>query len=247
MAFFGALKSQEEIEEEEADELCGEGPLKCVICGPPGVGKTSLLRSFVDSDDFGKEEIVPTSRVNVVRKEGISYGSFTDGRIAVFDLPGVSGARDGEKYFPYFRTSAVTWSVFDCSKLSTLDVADRLLAEALGSRPGMSAMLVGNKAGLLDDEGQLEVRELAEEVANRHGVKLVLVDAKEKLNVDRMMFTLARDAWAMSCFSAQCRAPEDFRWAPWCDTKESLTADIQLLERMARPGANHRIPQHTLD
>lgn len=158
--------------------------VKITLCGPGGVGKTSLARVFT-GNKFNAHERITVGIQHFFRKY-----TFPDGRevnIAVWDL-------GGEHRFHFLAPAFLRGAkgviyVFDITREETFAEIGNWLSiveKVLGKVP---SALVGNKKDL--EEFRIVPREIAEKFAKEHGfIGYYEVSAKNTINVEKPFLDL---------------------------------------------------------
>lgn len=153
---------------------------KIVICGPPGTGKTALVRRYV-SNQFGGEEVDRISGIDISKKE-ITLPSGTPARLQIWDLhfqKGKVSFRDSTLRYPLYRNAAGALLVFDLVQPDTYTVVDKWLAEIHELAPrGIPVILVGNKRDLIEGSGEGVDRSAARALAEGQGASYMETSAK---------------------------------------------------------------------
>lgn len=152
---------------------------KIVLIGHFGVGKSSLLRRFVENT-FSDNYTV-TIGVHIMKKE-----VRLNERNVTFILWDVEGTDDFTKYRPSYLLGAAGFVyVFDASRAVTYSDIKYNLEHLSEKYPGAVVQVIGNKIDLID-RGELE------EDLKRQGIKhAFLSSAKTGENVDELFKNLA--------------------------------------------------------
>jgi len=163
------------------------GPLKLVLIGDSGVGKTSLLLRF--ADDHFTESFVSTLGVDFRDRLVNTGDKFV--KLQIWDTAGQDRFKTITNAF--YRSAQGVILVFDVTSMETYEHVEEWLSDGARNAPeGVPKMLVGNKADLAD-ERKVEV-EMAESMAERLGMPYVETSAKNSTNVDAAFITMAKSA-----------------------------------------------------
>jgi small GTP-binding protein len=177
---------------------------KVLLIGDSGVGKSSLLRRYVDdeySDSF-VSTIGVDFRLRNVRLNGATV------RLQLWDTAGQERFRTITA--SYYRGAQALLLVYDASDRESFAHLQRWLDESQRYADQPVVVVVGNKADL---ERAVPADE-AQRWADAHGCALVECSAKDKAAVDQLFANLAR-----ACVAAKPKA----RRAP--DTIELPSGD----------------------
>ncbi|HMF33309.1 MAG TPA: Rab family GTPase, partial [Candidatus Lokiarchaeia archaeon] len=145
---------------------------KVVLGGEGGVGKTSLVHSFVE----GKFEAdyKATIGTSIMKKEFSLRGSDTTVRFIIWDLAGQDQFKRVRQQ--YFREAEAGVMVFDVTRRETFEAIERWVSEARqGGKEGIKLILVGNKMDI--PERQVTFEEGAE-MGKRLGLSYIETSAK---------------------------------------------------------------------
>ncbi|SEO71217.1 tRNA uridine-5-carboxymethylaminomethyl(34) synthesis GTPase MnmE [Mucilaginibacter sp. OK283] len=146
-----------------------------VIAGRPNAGKSTLLNALLNEERAIVSHIPGTTRdtiEEVLNIQGINF--------RLIDTAGIREATDAIEQIGVQRTmekisqSALLVYVFDAAEITTEELNNDI--ESL-QKPGISMLLVANKADLLTD---------AQLTALPHGDKLTIISAKEKQHIDEL-------------------------------------------------------------
>ena len=161
----------------EGKILEGDFSVKIIVLGAPGVGKTSLIRRFVD-DKFA-ESYVSTIGVDISRKEV----KINDNCIVNESLWDIGGqAQEMAPYRKRFYTGANhAFIVFDITRRSTFDKIQSWREDLENSNLQLSFILIANKTDLENSEVTLEeIKQKASELSCPY----LLCSAKSGSNVN---------------------------------------------------------------
>ena len=136
--------------------------LKVVICGDFAVGKTSLVRSFLDSKDGFLEGYKPTMGVDIGRK------IFTiDSQRVIFQIWDLSGQPTFKSIRPqFYKRSDGGILVFDVTRKDSFDHLINWLEELLEQTRQIPIVLVGNKIDLKEEMNEYITFDQAQAFAN---------------------------------------------------------------------------------
>lgn len=155
---------------------------KICMLGSVGVGKTSLVRRFVES--LFSESYQATVGVKIDRKT-LTLGGATL-NLMLWDLQGEAESQTTR--LEYLRGSAGYLLVADQTRASSLTVALKLASRAAEVTPGASMVLVVNKMDL--DEGR-EVSDAELTELSSEGMKVVRTSARTGAGVEEAFRHLA--------------------------------------------------------
>ena len=136
--------------------------LKVVICGDFAVGKTSLVRSFLDNKNGFLEGYKPTMGVDIGRKV------FTvDSQRVIFQIWDLSGQPTFKSIRPqFYKRSDGGILVFDITRKDSFDHLTIWLEELLEQTGKIPIVLVGNKIDLKEEANEIVTFDQAQTFAN---------------------------------------------------------------------------------
>jgi small GTP-binding protein len=150
---------------------------KVVICGDFAVGKTTIVKTFLDEDQAFLEGYKPTIGVDIGRK------SFQlDSHAITFQIWDLSGQQSFKMIRPqFYNRSHGVILVFDITRVESFKNLSLWLDEILGQTEKIPFVLVGNKLDLLESaEENISIQEatkLAQEISSRTGFKTPYIQA----------------------------------------------------------------------
>ena len=160
---------------------------KLVLIGPGAVGKTSLMRRFVN-DKFSHSYSV-TIGVDFLSKQ-LKIDT-TNIRITIWDIGGQSRFKFLRGNF--YNGASGTLLIFDLSRDETYKEIRKWLEEfrqfAGDEKP---FVLIGNKADLLEDIGDVTPRDEARKFAEQEGSIYIETSAKSGENVEEAFVELTK-------------------------------------------------------
>jgi small GTP-binding protein len=175
--------------------------IKVVLCGPPGVGKTSLLRRFVnDPGEPFLENQRSTIGVDFKTVQVVSKKTSNTIRFQVWDTAGQERFKAVSK--AYFRGAHIFVFVYDVSKKASLEEARDWLGEAEWTKsektgayecvhtPSAVAFLVANKCDVSVERREISYAE-GDAFAASYGMACFETSAKSGAGVLGMFQSFA--------------------------------------------------------
>ena len=143
-------------------------PLRYLLCGRPGTGKTETIRSIIRSSAGGATFLVPSSRLNL-RKLFETAANFEPAVVVMDDIDLISGVRHGG--IPQAELAEFLYALDGLARSNTFVLAttnDKAWVDAAASRPGRFDMVIDMdrldptlyRALLLERSSMAEVRAL---------------------------------------------------------------------------------------
>ena len=160
-------------------------PLKLLLLGDSGVGKTSLMTCFADSGAFSPN-MISTAGVDCrVKAMDVSGQRVT---VQIWDTAGQERFKTITRQ--YYRGAMGIMLVFDCTSLSSFEHVEYWLQSIQQyAHQQVALLLVGNKADLTEQRHVSEGR--AQSMAAERSIPYVECSAKANLNVDAAFLALA--------------------------------------------------------
>ncbi len=154
----------------------GEYSTKIVITGDGRVGKTSLVRRFVENKF--KDEYITTLGVDIT-KHTVEINEETHINFIIWDIGGQNFAQYAQKFYNGANCGFI---VLDRTRTQTLEQVSKWYKDIKKSvKKDISIIIVGNKSDLLDEieVKEYDIRKSAEEL----GFNYILTSAKTGENV----------------------------------------------------------------
>jgi small GTP-binding protein len=161
--------------------------LKVLLCGPAGVGKTSLIMRFIKSKFQNDYKL--TVGVDILTKD-VELAGDNICTLSIWDI-------GGQERFSFIRSTfykgaAGALLVFDLSRAATWDEIKNWRAEVKQFAGDIPFVLIGNKLDLLADVGEVIDRDEARAYAESQGSVYIETSAKDNTNVDDAFITLTK-------------------------------------------------------
>ena len=161
--------------------------LKVLLCGPAGVGKTSLIMRFIKSKFQTDYKL--TVGVDILTKD-VELSNDNICTLSIWDI-------GGQERFSFIRSTfykgaAGALLVFDLSRAATWDEIKNWRAEVKQFAGDIPFVLIGNKLDLLADVGEVIDRDEARAYAESQGSVYIETSAKDNTNVDEAFITLTK-------------------------------------------------------
>ncbi|MHA1731164.1 MAG: GTP-binding protein [Promethearchaeota archaeon] len=159
----------------------GQYSTKVIVCGDFMVGKTSLIRRFVENKF--QDDYISTIGVDITKKS-IPIGEKTQVNFIIWDIAGQTSAQMAAYRKRFYNGANSALLVFDKTRASTLEATSRWLGDIKKAVPErIPIILVGNKSDLVD---KVEVTtESAQQKADElGGFHLIETSAKTGENVE---------------------------------------------------------------
>ncbi len=162
--------------------------LKMILIGAGAVGKTSLVNRFVNNRFEAGYAL--TVGVDFLSKQ-VEY---EPGEVATLSIWDVGGQQRFESIrTTFYRGASGTLLVFDLTRDQTYkEIRTWLIEIRQFSSPDIPFILIGNKADLLEDVGEVIDRNAAREFAESEGSIYIETSAKTGANVDEAFTELTR-------------------------------------------------------
>jgi len=161
--------------------------LKVLLCGPAGVGKTSLIMRFIKSKFQTDYKL--TVGVDILTKD-VELANDNICTLSIWDI-------GGQERFSFIRSTfykgaAGALLIFDLSRAATWDEIKNWRAEVKQFAGDIPFVLIGNKLDLLADVGEVIDRDEARAYAESQGSEYIETSAKDNLNVAQAFITLTK-------------------------------------------------------
>ena len=161
-------------------------PLKLLLLGDSGVGKTSLMTCFADSGAFSPN-MISTAGVDCrVKAMDVDGQRVT---VQIWDTAGQERFKTITRQ--YYRGAMGIMLVFDCTSLSSFEHVEYWLQSITQyAHQQVARVLVGNKADLTEQRAVPEGR--AQAMASAQSIPYIECSAKANLHVDAAFLALAQ-------------------------------------------------------
>jgi len=159
--------------------LVDEINIKLLICGEGGVGKTSIVNSFLEKD-FPKMYI-PTIGSNIAKKEYNLKKSSISLKLSIWDI---GGQKSFNPLSPvYFNNLDAVFLVFDLTKPedTLLEIKNTYLKKVAEFSKNCVKFLVGNKLDLINNKSDLI--KIIDKLPLKN-IPLIFISAKMKENIE---------------------------------------------------------------
>jgi small GTP-binding protein len=167
--------------------------LKLILCGEPAVGKTSLIKRYVDHSFTA--DYKPVMGVDITSKD---VKLEEDGREATISIHDLGGQRRWDAFRDRFYKGAhLAMFVYDLTRPETLDnLVQKWIPEFLEYAPtkedhGQKFLLVGNKADLTEII-QISKRKGTNAAKKSNAIGSIWTSAKDDLNVEKAFIDLIK-------------------------------------------------------
>ena len=159
--------------------------LKVLLCGPAGVGKTSLIMRFIKSRFQTDYKL--TVGVDILTKD-VELENNQICTLSIWDI-------GGQERFSFIRSTfykgaAGALLVFDLSRAATWDAIKNWRAEVRQFAGDIPFVLIGNKLDLLQDVGEVIDRDECRDYAESQNSVYIETSAKNNISVDDAFITL---------------------------------------------------------
>jgi len=160
-------------------------PLKVIVVGASGTGKTSIVRRYVN----GTFEAKPNATIGVDISTKVV--DFDDNKISVQLWDTAGQERFRSTVTSYYRGVHGALVVYSVTSRESLRKAELFLEEVIEQVPNDCVfLLVGNMC----EEARVVTEREGQNFADRYpGMNFIEASAKENINVDGMMNTLVRE------------------------------------------------------
>ncbi|MHA1340836.1 MAG: Rab family GTPase [Promethearchaeota archaeon] len=160
---------------------------KVLLCGPAGVGKTSLVMRFIKSRFQSEYKL--TVGVDILTKD-VQLDNGETVTLTLWDI----GGQDRFAFIrsTFYRGAKGALLVFDLSRAATWDDIKNWRAEIKQFAGDIPFVLIGNKLDLLPDVGEVIDREECKRYAESEGTIYIETSAKNNIRVDEAFKTLAQ-------------------------------------------------------
>ncbi|MHA1728868.1 MAG: Rab family GTPase [Promethearchaeota archaeon] len=161
--------------------------LKVLLCGPAGVGKTSLIMRYIKLRF--QTEYKLTVGVDILTKD-VSLKDNLMCTLSIWDI-------GGQERFSFIRSTfykgaAGALLVFDLSRAATWDAIKNWRAEIRQFAGDIPFVLVGNKIDLLQDVGEVIDRDECRDYAESENSIYIETSAKNNIAVEESFIALTQ-------------------------------------------------------
>jgi small GTP-binding protein len=162
--------------------------LKVLLTGAAAVGKTSLVQRFIKNRFAANYKL--TVGVDILTKDV----EFRPGEIATLSIWDIGGQQRFEFIrSTFYKGAAGALLVFDLTREQTYSETRKWLTEIRQfAGENIPFVLIGNKADLLEDVGEVIDRNDARNFAEKEGSIYIETSAKTGINVDQAFTELTR-------------------------------------------------------
>jgi small GTP-binding protein len=162
--------------------------LKVLLCGAAAVGKTSLVQRFIKNRFAANYKL--TVGVDILTKDV----EFRQGEIATLSIWDIGGQQRFEFIrSTFYKGAAGALLVFDLSRAQTYQEIRKWLTEVRQfAGENIPFVLIGNKADLIEDVGEVIDRNEARNLAESEGSIYLETSAKTGQSVDESFTELTR-------------------------------------------------------
>lgn len=162
--------------------------LKVLLCGAAAVGKTSLVQRFIKNRFAANYKL--TVGVDILTKDV----EFRAGEIATLSIWDIGGQQRFEFIrSTFYKGASGALLVFDLSRAQTYEEIQKWLTEVRQfAGEDIPFVLIGNKADLIEDVGEVIDRDEARALAESEGSIYIETSAKTGINVDESFTELTR-------------------------------------------------------
>ncbi|MFW9939074.1 MAG: Rab family GTPase [Candidatus Thorarchaeota archaeon] len=162
--------------------------LKVLLTGAAAVGKTSLVQRFIKNRFAANYKL--TVGVDILTKDV----EFRPGEIATLSIWDIGGQQRFEFIrSTFYKGAAGALLVFDLTREQTYSETRKWLTEIRQfAGENIPFVLIGNKADLLEDVGEVIDRRDARNFAEKEGSIYIETSAKTGINVDEAFTELTR-------------------------------------------------------
>ncbi|MHA1291876.1 MAG: Rab family GTPase [Promethearchaeota archaeon] len=162
--------------------------LKVLLCGAAAVGKTSLVQRFIKNRFAANYKL--TVGVDILTKDV----EFRPGEIATLSIWDIGGQQRFEFIrSTFYKGAAGVLLVFDLSRAQTYAEIRKWLTEVRQfAGESIPFVLIGNKADLIEDVGEVIDRAEARAFAENENSIYIETSAKTGVNVDEAFTELTR-------------------------------------------------------
>lgn len=159
--------------------------IKLIALGDVAVGKSSLLKLFVDGKF--EESYIPTVGISIHEKE-MQISNKVKIIYQIFDTSGLRSYRKVRKIF--LQRCEIVFIVFDFTRLESLENIEEWIEESKNftSSSDVTYFLIGNKIDLIEYSDEL--REIAKSIADKYNYRFFITSALTGEGIDEVFTSL---------------------------------------------------------
>ncbi|MFX0144048.1 MAG: Rab family GTPase [Candidatus Hodarchaeota archaeon] len=165
-----------------------EYTFKIIICGPSAVGKSSLIRRFVDNAFSTDYQF--TLGVDFMSKL-VEYEKTKFARLSIWDIGGQDRFQVMRRNF--YKGTQGALLVFDLSREQTFYTMQDWLSDLHQTiKKDVPIIIIGNKKDIISEIGYVIDREMIRKFINNININLIETSAKTGENVTKAFVQLTR-------------------------------------------------------